>query len=285
MTNKAVHRVLRMQMDAMDTLSKRTHRAEIASRPSRSAMAWSGAISTFLTLPALRGFWPMSVWDENGQAIDLSGQGRHLTRGGAGVINQALSVGGLATYYAMDNARYLYRADEAGLDILGTEAYVISSMRGLTIGAWIRPTTPSAADDGIIGKWTTTTPQRSYLLWRNNVDSCFRFGVSTNGAGGVSDTSTINASVGYTLDKFHFVVGRFTPGTAVSIWVDGVKASNTTSIHSTIFNSTAPLTIGSYNTSLGTWTHQQAFCFLCASAVRDDVINALFENTRGIFGV
>lgn len=41
--------------------------------------SWGNIVSMNLGYPGLRGYWPMSSFDENSSAYDLSGQNRTLT--------------------------------------------------------------------------------------------------------------------------------------------------------------------------------------------------------------
>ena len=49
--------------------------ASIFQRRYEPNFAWKSACSAHQALPGLRGFWPMSGYDDTGRATDLSGQG------------------------------------------------------------------------------------------------------------------------------------------------------------------------------------------------------------------
>src|SRR4030042_5924133 len=80
--------------------------------------------SIHLQLSGLRGYWPMSSVNENGNSYDLSGQGRVLTN------NNTVPFGiyDLLPYadFTPGSSEYFSRPDEAGLVISGA----------LTIGCW-----------------------------------------------------------------------------------------------------------------------------------------------------
>ena len=259
-----------------------TMREELFKWDSGQKPPWGEVIGMYLALHGLRGFWPMSSVNESGSAIDLSAQARHLTRVTV-TFNHTDTVSPFMPYASFNTDRYLYRADEAGLDILGSEAYINSAQRGLTVGCWIRPSTIGAGDGGIISKYNTSGDQRSYMLYRQNSSNRFRFLVSPDG----SATSGQTTSLDWTGSTWHFVVGRFVPSTSISIYVNGTWDTNVTSIPAAIFNSSAAFEIGSYaaGVSASTWAHQQSLAFLCAGALSDAVINALYRRTRALFGV
>lgn len=240
-------------------------------------------LSEYLSLLGLRGFWPMSSINESGNIIDLSGQERHLTKSGASAtlaISDTITKGIPYGLYSTDN--YLYRADEAGLDILGTESYIHSSFRGLTCGCLVRvTTTPPSADVGIFGKYYATGNQRSYLLYRSNSSDKFRFGISNDGTA----FPGIDSSLAYTIGKWNFLVGRFDPSTELAIFHNGVWSRNTTSIPSAIYASTARLELGSFSNgnSGTTWSHNGAFYFLTASYLSDSLIEKLYSKTIALF--
>jgi hypothetical protein len=242
--------------------------------------SWGEAVGAYLTLSGLRGFWPMSSLDA-AAVYDHSGAGRNLSGSGSPTFNQAVSVGGLVPYVVLNTNNYLYRADEAALDILGTETYMATLARGLTVGAWVRPEAAPGSQVGIIGKWNAAG-SRSYLIYTDaNLKPIGAMSVDGTAATNVTATNAM------TVQAFNFVAYRFDPSTSVDLFVNGVKTSNTTSIPAAIFNSNARFEIGSFanGTSSTTWAHEQALCFLCAAALSDDVINALYQVSKGIFGV
>lgn len=263
-------------------IADRTAAQELQEIPKANMAAWGRVIGMYQSLHGLRGFWPMSSITETPTVIDLSGQGRALSRTNA-LFNASAAVAKLVPYASFNTDRYLSRADEAGFDIIGTEAYVTSAQRGLTVGAWVRPVTAGASDSGIISKYATSGDQRSYLLYRANTTDLFRFIVSTDGINTVGQSTTVT----WTSGSWYFVVGRFVPSTTIDIFVNGVKSSNATGIPASIYASTANFEIGSYGggASATTWEHQQTLCFLCAASLAEDAINALYHNSRVLFGV
>lgn len=244
--------------------------------------AWDTAISAHLALPGLRGLWPMSSVNESGNVLDLSGQGRHLTRSGA-TYNYIRLV---PTVLLQSNqSRYFSRADEAGLDIAGTESIVSSAFRGLTLGIWVRPLAAgigTGLDQHYIGKWHTPN-NRSYTIVKNANDTV-AFAVSN--AGTANDCA---ATMSFTLEtnKWYHLIGRFTPSTKVDLFVNGVKTEyNSGSPPASIFSGTADLNIGASQNGTASYADCYAsLAFLCAMQLSDAIIEGLFQRSRALFGV
>lgn len=242
------------------------------------------AIGQFLSLIGLRGFWPMGPMNETALTLDISSNSRNLTKVGAGAsVAYDDEVAKFIPYSNFYASQYLYRNDENGLDITGTETSIHSASRGLTIGCWVRiPSTPPAADTGIIGKYYSTGNQRSYLLYRKTATNKYNFIISSDGTNGIAIESNITPS---SSGGWSFVVGKFDPLTEVSIFHNGYWYKNTSGIPSSIFVSTARLEIGSFNNGLTstTWTHNGTLYFLTASALTDRQIEYLYAITSPLF--
>ena len=238
-----------------------------------AGFAWTSACSAVQLLPGLRGFWPISAIQSNGDAFDQSGNGRLLTYNG----NPTYNVMGLAPYIDLDGAGdYLSRADEAGLDILGTEAYIAPGIQGLTVGGWFNADTLGAGA-GLIGKWTDAV-QRAYLIMATNAATSFI--VSGTGA------DQITATTGpLTTGLWYFLAGRFVPGANVDLFVNTVQVATAGAPPAAIFNSNAALEIGAHS-GAGNYFHGQAsLCFLCAAALSAAEIRVLYHKTKALYGV
>lgn len=237
--------------------------------------AWVNAISAGLMLPALRAFWPMSSADESGNALDLSGQGRTLSYNG----NPAYSAVGLAPFLNLDGAGdYLSRADEAGLDITGTETTVGAALRGLTILGWFEADAFGAAA-GLMGKWAAAG-NRSYLLYKLAADTP-RFSVSGDGTAEVAVTAASAMTAAW-----YCIAGRFTPSTELALFVNGVKTTNLAGVPASIYSGNASFTIGGYDSPVANFLDgRPSLCALCAAALPDCFVNAFYEQTRALYGV
>jgi hypothetical protein len=244
--------------------------------------AWKSAVSAYLALPALRAFWPMSSIDYTvaNRAVDVSGQGNHLTDNNTPLFN----FDSLAPYVEFNGTtQYLNRADGGAAnwaDITGTETYINSSVRGLTLGCWCYFDNVASADEMLIAK-DNIAPNRGYFLRRNAAGTC-RFGISVDGAAltSVDSVATIGAAT-WTL-----VVGRFMPSASLDVWVNTVIASNLAAIPASIFDSAADLKIGAVRAvPLLFMDGRQSLDFICAAALSNGIILSLFEQTKAMFGV
>jgi len=250
----------------------------IASQHERSranTFAWGKAISLFLSIPGLRAFWPMSSYNDSGNALDLSGQARTLTLVG----NTVYGADGLAPYVEFDGTGdWLIRSDEAGLDIIGNEAFVKAGYKGLTVGGWFYLDRLTSRE-GLINKGTTTPATTAFLLeHRGDVaNDPLRFSVS-DGAALVTVDSGATA-----LGAWHFVVGRYLPSTSISVLHNGVVSTETVGVPATLVNTANSLYIGSTS---GTYEldGKASLCFLAGAYVPATTLQALYQHTRKLFG-
>lgn len=268
----------------LDDLSMLRQDVEALRRASRSQQqqdalsehaAWKAACSAYLALPGLRGFWPMSSFDDGGDAFDLSGQGRTLSYNGDPTYNYD----GLAPYIDLDGTGdYLSRVDEAGLDILGNETYVDSDVQGLTAGGWFWVNSiADPSSKGLLSKWTDAN-QRSWYLLIGNYDEVW-FGVTGNSVA-IRQVSIDGISAG----TWYFIVGTYDSGVRIRLFVDAQSADTIApAIPVSLFNSNAPFLVGSLNAGASLLPGRAAMCFLCAANLSDAIICGLFAATRGLF--
>lgn len=238
--------------------------------------ALAQVMSNMMALPGLRGFWPMSAFDESGNAFDQSGNGRTLTYNG----NPTYNYDDLAPYIALDGTGdYLSRADEAGLDIIGTETFVASGTQGLTLGGWFWLDSLAGAsferlmakDDGV---------NRSFSIYFSESTDTLSFEIHVT----TPATRTVSSGAVSAAQTWFFVVGRFVSGSEQSIFLNGtetVAARTDTAIN----NSTAAFEIGRLGSGAQLFTGRASLCFLCASALSDAIIGNLWQQSRALFGV
>lgn len=243
--------------------------------------AWKSLCSAFLALPGLRGFWPMSAFDSAGTSIDESGNVNHLIYNG----NPQFGYANLVPYCDYDGVGDYHSITDAAsgndFDILGTESYVIAAQRGLTVGGWFNPDSVAVANAGLISKAAGGVIATSaYFLYLGGVGNTPAFSVCLGGA-----QFPIGSSITVVAGIPSFIVGRYTPSTEVSIWMNGVSTTLVAGIPASINNSAGDLMIG----RLGGWnvdySGKVSCCFVCAAALSDAQIGALFQQTRAAFGV
>lgn len=239
--------------------------------------AWKSVCAQFQALPGLRGFWPMSSFNEAGNAYDMSEQGRILTYNGNPTYNHVA----LIPYIDLDGVGdFLSRGDEAGLDIRGNEAYVAVAAQGLTIGGWFY-LERDATLEALMGKWNAGAGQRAYLLDKDAADQ-IRMHVSLNG---VADTLVPLAGA-FVQNTWHFIAGTYDPGNLIRIYVNGAYADLAAAIPATIVNSTADFNIGAQdNGTVNLLQGNTSMDFLCAQYLELHFLDAMFHQSRTMFNV
>lgn len=241
--------------------------------PSR---ARANTMSLMMSLLGLRGAWCMGTVDDSQGVPDKSGNGANLTTSGTNNFGLA----GLVPYVYFDaGGQQLYDTDAALLDITGTETFIESGYRGLTMGLWLKDVDLATAQTWF-AKWKITgSNDRSYAL-RSTAAQKFRFYVSNTG----TDEFYAESTDVYP-DNWCFIVGRFDPSTEVAIFVNGVKTVNTTSIPASIYSSAANLSFGSMHTPADEPVQDGyvADAFLCGAYLPDAVIQTLYHESKGMF--
>lgn len=251
--------------------------------------AWSRACSMYLALPGLRAFWPMSriCFTVAQRAPDISG----------GILSNDLAANNvptfgydsLAPYIEFDGVnQYLSRADGGAAnwaDITGTEAYIVAAQRGLTLGGWFRFNAAAGANQEMLmakdaGGGAGTY---SYRLRRNNAAGGGRIAFFV-ASGGVL-TNVGNVTLVPSATTWYFIVGRFEPSTAMTVFVNDTSDQNLVAIPAAIDDSTAAFTIGARAVPDQYFPGRASMCFLCAAQLSDAIILSLFEQTRALYGV
>lgn len=243
-----------------------------------SNFAWRSVCAQIQALPGLRGFWPMSSFDEGGDAFDISGQGRTLSYNGNPEYNHS----NLIHYIDFDGTGdYLGRGDEAGLDIIGTETYVAGTANGLTMGGWFWFDVVAGGEQDVFLKFNIF-PDGSYGIFKQNAQEIVRGFVISGGATTYADDGITRPPV--VIDTWYFIVLRFDPSTELRLWANSAMSVNTVGIPATIDNSPAPLTIGASGIVADEMTGRASLCFLCAAALGTGTIRSLYQQSRALFG-
>jgi len=87
--------------------------------------------------------------------------------------------------------------------------------------------------------------------------------------------------------RWHLAIGRFNDddtGEELSVFLDGVKTTAATA-RASIFDGTAAFEVGSGQAGGSKLTGHISIGFLCAAALPDDIIGALFQQSRALYGV
>jgi len=251
--------------------------------------AFAHVCSMYQALPGLRAFWPMSsVAYTNPQALDISANGNHLTNNNIAFFGND----SLVPYVEFNGTtRYLSRPDGGAAnwaDIRGNELYIdsVAQKKGVTIGGWwkVDDAIPAAIET-LIGKWGAAFANQAYRLSRETVAGHVIFSISD---AGVNHTIELASSV--TTADWHFIVGRFMiyytgALSEVKVWLDGEAASATYAPTIIIKDVGTEFTIAARSGPAEYYDGKASLCFLCAMALADDTITALYQQSRAMFGV
>jgi hypothetical protein len=228
-------------------------------------------VSMNLEYPGLRGYWPLHQIDEVYASYDYSGQGRALHCPYQDVYCPELYTDGLSVYmnFIRASSYYLYRHTENGLAIL----------ENLTFGCWVRFDAESTDQNtGIISKWFSGDDNRSYLLYKNNLNAII-FKISNTGA---DEFSVSDGGNNYAEDQWFYISGRFTPSAELKLFVNGNWYSNVVSIPSDIYNSEVNFEIGRYNDE-NNLDGRVAHAYISAYSVPDLFINSMYSHSKALF--
>lgn len=221
------------------------------------------AISSFLGLPGLRGFWPMSSVDEAGTVYDLSGQGRHLTSVGS------MSFGRTENNFPMVDFAdsYLERADEPGLDCTN-----------FTVGGWFRMKTTVDEEIRLLDKTNFCLKIRNTL---GRVENIVRLDPYNNYTTLATDDGIIVS------EAWNFLAIMCDVSVGLGIHVNGVLvAEDHTPV--TPYDTALPFRLGAYsNVSPPYAVHKlngyESLVFLCGERVPDVRLKQLYDLTAPLF--
>ncbi|MDX1664831.1 MAG: LamG-like jellyroll fold domain-containing protein [Candidatus Promineifilaceae bacterium] len=228
-------------------------------------------VSAYLNLPALRAFWPLSSHDHNGNAYDLSGQGRTLTPTAVTYDRQRFA--SVAIFEAGSNSM-LERADEPGLSITGD----------LSLGCWLA-FDGSFSYSSIAGKWSAGgAGGESFELHAYFSAGEYYVEFSTHDGVTQFDTTLKEPSGGVDfLNTWLFVAATIdTASQQQTVRLN--TSTRTTAAPAALQPTAAAFSIG-YSGYAGSYLGGRvASPFLCASALPAATLEQLFHATRHIFG-
>lgn len=235
-------------------------------------------VSSFMLLPGLRSFWPMSATDGTGYILDyVAGNSYRLSPEGTPVIKYDYPTHRIEFD---GSSEYLWGADGSLRDVTATETYINSSINGLTLGGWVYHNDLTGYQ-GFIAKFGAAGAQ-SYTLQKVGTTHEYRFIMSDNGTSqSFVDTDPVEAG------QWYFVVGRFRPSVAVDVFLNTVMYSTATA-KTSVYNSTTEFKIGASGSAASPSLYLKgavSMCFLCAAALPDTLIDDLYQISRDMFGV
>ena len=250
-------------------------------------MAVPLAISTALSFPALRLFSVPSInHDAGGGSMRLINLASYGTTGALvlnGVPKASILNGWLPMIAFSGSGQWAAAGDHDRWDILGTETYISSAFRGLTIWGWtIFDTTASVYEYTISKRYATT--EIAYHLGRDS-SGHGAFGISSDGT---TDTRVDSGSDVIDPAKWVFMCARFDPTTSeIKLWLNDQTYINTTSIPSSIFSSLADLFVSGRDDTTTPGQRlmdgKMSIFGLCASALPDATITNFLNLTKNIY--
>jgi len=263
--------------EAIRQINLTERRVDGLSRPEMSP----DLISPYLALSGLRGFWPMSAFDDNGMALDLSGNGLHLTLAGSTIFGYDFGIVPYAEYGAGGSDRHQH-ADDPKLDISGTEAYVDANYRGFTFGAWVYQDPAAGGNEWIMSKGSAGGAGQYWLTNNNVIGQGWRGGI--RGPGGDFNTpffGTLPVD-----DIWYFLVMRFIPSTEIRLFANMVSVVNVAGPEASIVNTALSFQLAEFTTIPGGEFHGRlSSVFICATAISDEALSSVFQQTRSAFRV
>jgi len=237
--------------------------------------ALGNAISTYLALPALRGFWPTGAHHVTTQSWYLDDIACDYDVSAYG--SPGLGFSNLYPWIYLDGDECFYYLDNAQFDITGIDPPTAVANRGLTLGAWVKFDNTGNTET-IMSKYNGAIPQRSYILLKD-INEKIVIRISLDGGTVNMDINTsVNA---VTANVWHFVVGRWNT-TNISTFIDGIVHS-TASAQASIFNSDTWFVVGADAQPADYMTGYQSFVFICAASVSDSIIKNIWHQTRYLF--
>lgn len=217
----------------------------------------------FVRLPGLLAYYPGGIRHTN-FVSDHSGAGYELTQTGS----CPTGYDGNPYFHLGNGTNYLYSTNSV-FGLIGTEAYMEASIRGLTFGGWFVIDALPGGATGLLSKFGVVTDY-GYALTS---------GASGSTSGIISSNGSVVTSVSgpvLAVGDWSFLVVKFTPAVELSIHSNGVKSSNITAIPASINPSTQDFEIGRYLNDNAKIPHVRARdLFICASALSDTLIEDL----------
>jgi len=227
-----------------------------------TGLAWSRAISSRLFFPKTRGFWPFSLVSGDNDLLDATGNA------GTGANTGAVGFD-------------LYGVSPYGV-FSGSNHFVVTSgkpnkITGALTMACVAYMENLGVEQGFMSKWGSAG-NRSYRM-RITASNGFIFEVSSDGTAVTSVTSTVTPSAG----PWYFLLAEYNPSTSLTIWVNGTKTQNTTSIPASIFDSTVDLLLGNTNGSF--LAGGMSLASLHASTINSGIALLALDFIRPLFAI
>ncbi|MCA9932201.1 MAG: hypothetical protein KC419_27140 [Anaerolineales bacterium] len=247
---------------------------------SERATGLMASLSMLEMFHGLVALYPTSSTNASGQLVDKSGNNNHLTPNSGPELR---NVGSIPTAHfsgAGSSQNYQDAASSTDFAITGTETFHPTSLRGLTIGCWFRPTDLQigAGNRFLLGKYEAATSNRSYGLRQNEDDISFVVYKNT------TDFLSLPLYSVVTVNTWQLFIARFkTQNNELKLWTKDTEDTLTDATYSSINNSTAAFTVGSRTDAAGEFDGHISLAFVCNAAVPDAAILAYRAFSKALF--
>jgi len=229
-------------------------------------------MSTYLSIPLLRGFVPFSANKAPYAVRDFAADLYHARYGlgiqtwdGLAPCGQAIESGGSNGW-------------SPGSDV---SSFKIKGGSGITIGAWVKLDDVSIGENqAIVSKFRVATGGRSYILYEPN-NEYIKFRISSDG--GYTNVDDVTSTNKIIADEWTFVVGRWYPSDTIDVWVDKTKTS-AVSTEVGIYDSVSWLSIMSNYYGPYLTEGYVSMVFIAACKLDDAYIEKLWGVSHTLFG-
>jgi len=254
-------------------------------------VAMGGVIGAYLSLPALRVFYPFTAAERDSTATQIKdlANGLDMTQHGCqfGWIDAdldgqyqvpVLNLGAASTDYAD-------RADNAILNVSGSESNLISFSRGLTAGVWVQHIDFGTADESIFCQWDQNTLANRAWIIRNTSTPDIRVTIYD---GTTTYTAIKTATVAEINNSWHFLCLQWSPAAyydVLRIWVDDQYAEINPGA-TALNNSAGNLSLGAdfiAGSPQRYFEGRLAMAFMCGCNIGGDTIENLYRATLPMF--
>lgn len=193
---------------------------------------------------------------------------------------------GLVPVYDFDGSTIFVPPSNAGI-VTGTEAWVDSSIRGITLGAWVKMDSLIASvsyKKTIISKMGQAANNEFGYLLDIDYPATARFYISSDGGGTNIDVVEVD-SITLSIATWYLIIGRWNTST-ISLFLDNTEFYETSG-ESDIHDTPSQMVFGGRHydpTNLFFFDGLIAYPFICACSLSDAMITQIWRRTRHLFG-
>lgn len=230
-------------------------------------LALGQSINMLQMFPGIVGIWPMSVTDGAGRAIDVSGNGLHLTNNGSPGVNYGV----YGAQFLHSDSRSLSHVNVASLNVTGSEPHIFFANRGLTVGCWFQ----RVLIDSYVGLVKKRDANGKGVILGSLSSGKTRAAIG-NGAIDIAVDSL--SSVG--LSEWNFSALSFDPGVSIGVWFND-ELTKTATTDTAIVNDASTFYLG--DRSGIRLSGYMRLAFVAASHVSSEEMLRFYNTSRVLF--